>query len=72
MSMTVAVYDVFLALACPTNELAHGPYAIHTSHILPCRVCGDTARLCDVVNVDGRKGQRVRDTFGCTITGKVR
>ena len=72
MSVTVAVYDVFLPLMCPTNELAHGSYAICASHILPCRVCGDTTCLCDVVNVDGRKGQRVRDTFGCTITGKVR
>ena len=36
--MTVAVYDVFLSLACPANELAHGFYSVERVDVCATRM----------------------------------
>ena len=50
-----------LAFVNPPNELAHALDVHHALHVVACVVGSNTDRLRDVVHVDRRNGERIRD-----------
>ena len=72
ISVTMTMDDIFLTLARPAYELAHGPDAVDATDVFSCWVGGNAACFCDVIDVNRRECQRVGHALSSPISRKMR